>query len=453
MRKTALYLITAIEYIQAYAFLDCTSIKVVTIPAGVKSIGFHPFGYVSSESSDYGEDYSPFVIRGKKGSAAEEYALYNYITFAEDKPLANASVLGSSSIRLGQTMTVKTGAEGGAAYYRYSIYTKAPGEKKWTAYKMNTTAAAVSVKPVHSGRHYVRIRVTDLENSSAERVIGFDVYAPLKNRSAISSKTVILGKTIVVVPKVTGGSGGYTYTVKYKKAASSKWTVLRPDSKDGKLRMKPSAAVKYDIKVTVKDSRGVSVSKTLSLSARLPLTNRSTLSASAVQLGKSVKVSARAAGGMGGNRYAVYYKKTSSAKWITLQDYGTKTYAVLKPKAATAYDVCVKVKDSSRTIVKKYFKLTVFMPLKNLSTISAFSVKKGGKVRITCKASGGTGGYSYGVFYKKASAKSWITLVNYSGAKTAVFKPAAVTGYNVCVIVKDSKGNVERKYYNISVRA
>ncbi len=30
---------------------------------------------------------------------------------------------------------------------------------------------------------------------------------------------------------------------------------------------------------------------------------------------------------------------------------------------------------------------------------------------------------------------------------------APAVKYNVCVIVKDSKGNAERKYYNISVRA
>lgn len=57
--------------------------------------------------------------------------------------------------------------------------------------------------------------------------------------------------------------------------------------------------------------------------------------------------------------YGVYYKKASAEKWSTAQSYKDNTSVTFKPGAAVTYDVCVKVKDSTGKIEKKYFVLTV----------------------------------------------------------------------------------------------
>ena len=73
----------------------------------------------------------------------------------------------------------------------------------------------------------------------------------------------------------------------------------------------------------------------------------------------TVKVSCSATGGSEGYLYGVYYKKKSDTKWTTKQDFKTNTTVSVKPAKATTYDICVKVKDSTGTVTKKYFVVAV----------------------------------------------------------------------------------------------
>ena len=61
-----------IKSIGECAFLDCKSLKSVTIPAGVEGIGDYAFGFVTK--GDNKELIPDFVIYGYTGTAAEEYA-------------------------------------------------------------------------------------------------------------------------------------------------------------------------------------------------------------------------------------------------------------------------------------------------------------------------------------------------------------------------------------------
>ncbi len=55
----------------------------------------------------------------------------------------------------------------------------------------------------------------------------------------------------------------------------------------------------------------------------------------------------------------MYYKNTSSSTWTTLQSYSVSDTVTLTPPESGTYEICVKVKDSSGTVAKKYFVLTV----------------------------------------------------------------------------------------------
>ncbi len=94
-------------------------------------------------------------------------------------------------------------------------------------------------------------------------------------------------------------------------------------------------------------------------SSATALENNSTLSSTNITLGSSVTANAKATGGTGTYTYAVYYKQTSQTSWTTAQNFGTNATVTFKPAKAVTYDVCVKVKDSSGTIEKKYFTVTV----------------------------------------------------------------------------------------------
>ena len=89
------------------------------------------------------------------------------------------------------------------------------------------------------------------------------------------------------------------------------------------------------------------------------LTDRSSLSATSVNLGNSVTVKCSATGGITPYQYAVYYKNTTNSNWTVVQNFGTNENVTIKPTAVGTYDICTKIKDSKGTIAKQYFTLNV----------------------------------------------------------------------------------------------
>ena len=274
---------------------------------------------------------------------------------------------------------------------------------------------------------------------------------PLQNTSDTSAEDLKLGNTVTVSCAADGGTGDYTYAVSYKKASGSDWTTLQSFSTNTSLTFKPDSAEMYDISVTVKDGSGNTVTKVFELSVVAPLKNTSTLAASSIGLGDSITVNAKASGGIGEYQYEVYYKRESNTKWTRKQSYSTNSLITIKPKSAVTYDVSVKVKDSSGTVVKKRFKVNVTKP-ENTSTIEAETISLGDHIRITCSAKGGSGSYTYAVYYKRAAADKWSRKQNYSTNTSVSIKPAARTTYNISVKVKDSLGNISKKYFDVTVR-
>ena len=121
------------------------------------------------------------------------------------------------------------------------------------------------------------------------------------------------------------------------------------------------------------------------------------------------------------------------------------------PKAATTYDVSVKVKDERGFVVKKSFKISVTKPLNTL-TVESESIRLGESIRIDCSATGGSGEYTYAVYYKRASADKWTTKQNYSANTSISIKTAAKTTYNISVKLKDSLGNISKKKLDVTVK-
>lgn len=175
------------------------------------------------------------------------------------------------------------------------------------------------------------------------------------------------------------------------------------------------------------------------------------ISSEAINLGDSVTINAKAAGGSGKYTYGVYYRKSTSQKWSTAQSYKANSTVKITPAAGVDYDICVKVKDSYGTITKKYFTVKVSIPsLINKSTISANTIKKGESVTITAKAIGGQGKYTYAIYYKKSTSEKWTTVQSFSTKSTAMITPAAAIKYNICVKVKDSSGKIVDKNFDIT---
>ena len=276
----------------------------------------------------------------------------------------------------------------------------------------------------------------------------------LVNNSTVSSTNINFGSGITISGKASGGTTPYQYGYYYKKSTDSSYKTLKGYSSAASVKFTPSAATAYDIKVKVKDANGTIKAKIFTVKvtpASASLTNKSTLSAVSIKLGSKVTVNGAAAGGTKPYQYQVSYKKKSSDKYTVLQSYKTNAAVTFQPAAATTYDVLVSVKDKNNNVVKKQLTLTVTNPLKNTSTVSATSITLGKSLTISGKASGGTAPYQYAAFCKKSTASSYTTLRSYSKTAVITFKPAAAVSYNLLVKVKDSKGAVVSKTFNIKV--
>ena len=181
------------------------------------------------------------------------------------------------------------------------------------------------------------------------------------------------------------------------------------------------------------------------------LSNTSEISAASVVIGDSLTVTGAATGGSGDYTYAVYYKQTSQTTWTKVQDYASEITKTITPKAATTYTVRVKVKDSAGTIKNKDFKVTVSKTLANTSTISAASIVIGDSLTVTGAATGGSGDYTYAVYYKQTSQTAWTKVQDYASEITKTITPKAATTYTVRVKAKDSAGTVKNKDFTITV--
>lgn len=144
----------------------------------------------------------------------------------------------------------------------------------------------------------------------------------------------------------------------FRKESSDKRASLQKYSDNTTITFKPASATTYDVMVKVKDSSNAIVKKTFTINVTKP-ENTSTIAATEIKVGETIDITCSATGGSGFYQYAVFYKKTSSEKWSTAQNYLPNNAVTIKPGTKTTYEVCVKVKDNFGNIAKKYFAVTV----------------------------------------------------------------------------------------------
>ena len=186
------------------------------------------------------------------------------------------------------------------------------------------------------------------------------------------------------------------------------------------------------------------------------LANTSTLSKEKLPLGDTFTVNCSSTGGNGTVQYAVYCKKSSESTWTTKQAYDTNASVSIKPDRATVYNICVKAKDESGTVVKKYINATVTAnantDLTNTSKVSATTLAYGKSLTITC-ASSGASDVTYAVYYRKVADSSWTLKQKYSTTTSLSLKPNSASPYYIKVNAKDGSGNVASMIFTVKVTA
>ena len=196
-------------------------------------------------------------------------------------------------------------------------------------------------------------------NAAEVSVVPLTAVNELTNNSTISSTLISKGESVTVNAKASGGKGGYTYAVLYKKKAEKDWTVRQGYKDNNAIIVKPAKDTDYDVCAKVKDSSGTVAKKFFTLKVNPKLQNNSTISKTSIIQGEKLTVNASATGGVGKYTYAVLYKKLSDKNWTVRQGYKDNASIIVNPAKATDYSICVKVKDENGVIAKKFFSVSV----------------------------------------------------------------------------------------------
>ncbi len=273
----------------------------------------------------------------------------------------------------------------------------------------------------------------------------------LVNSSAVSSSSVVLGSTVNLNAKASGGTGSYQYAYYYRKSGASAWTTIKGYSTASSASFKLSKSGTWEVLIKVKDSNGSIAKKTITVKATAALSNNSSLSRTTAETGEAITLKGVAANGAGGYEYAYYYKKTGVNDWVTIKTYSSSSSVSFTPYSADTYTLLIKVRDKNGTIAKKEFSLKVTQALKNKSVISRKTAYTGDTITLKASAEGGAGNYQYAFYYKRPSDQDWITIQNYSAADKAEFRPLSAVEYELLIKVKDNKGKVEKKTFTLTV--
>lgn len=273
--------------------------------------------------------------------------------------LSNASSISAAAVKAGESVTVNCSASGGTGSYVYTVRYQPEGGE-WEYVQQYDTKETVEIPFTAAGTYSIVVIVRDDDFVEASKTFTVTVESDaLKNESTLSKTTITLGETVTVTGKASGGTAPYTYAVQYKKASVTSWTTAQAFKENNVIKLKLLAAVKYNVCVKVKDSKGTIAKLYFTVNVVKPLENNSTLSAETIKKGETITAEGKAAGGTAPYLYGVYYKKQTSETWTTAQSYKSQSTVNIKPAAAVKYAICIKVKDSTGKIVKKYFVLTV----------------------------------------------------------------------------------------------
>ena len=280
---------------------------------------------------------------------------------------------------------------------------------------------------------------------------------PIENKSYLSSNKVTAGTAVTIYGSAEGGTGTLRYTYSYSKDPSTTKTTIGTENTTAvTMKFTPKSAGSYTIFVKIIDEDGYSTTKSLPLTVEEntsnELQNTSTISSKSVETGYPVTMTGSATGGAGSYKYWFCYKKSTETEYTIIgQPYTTAKSATFYPPTAGTYNVIVRVKDAKNKVSKTGFTVkatATSSTLANKSTINSESIKLGSAFKLTAKATGGTGSYTYAFYFKRASNQLWKVLgTEFGTSSTAKIVPSAAGNYEFKVLIKDGSGRAVTKSF------
>jgi len=464
---------TGLTSIGGSAFCN-TALTSQYIPKTVTSVGSYAFGYKYADST-YTRDSAFTQISGYPNTAAQTYcknynvpfkSLLQYSTSSDGKSIKIEKYTGTDTVVVipdkidglpvtsikgyafnGTNVTKVTLPSGmtaldGFAFYGASKLTTVVFPSGLTsigqyAFKFCTSLKSITipntVTSIGNGAFYACNQLASVNLGTGVKTIGKDAFT----NTALTS---------VTIPKSTTSIGehafGYTY-------ANSVYTAVSGFKMTGYAY---TAAETYANKYSITFN---------------PLyeniTNNSTISRSAITLGKSITINFASTGGKKPLTYAAMYSFNGGSS-VSICSYSENTSATFTPTKAGTYTIYTYAKDDRGQFVRKDLTLTVeTTAVNNTSTIwvgetqGAAEMYADDTVGISASATGGNGSYKYSVFYHLKGSNNWYTAIEDTTKTNISFRMtdddgvALIGDCEILVTATDTDGKYESKTFNMTV--
>ena len=217
-----------------------------------------------------GHDYVDTIVAPKNGK--QGYQLHtcsrcgnSYKDNYFDDVLKNESYI-ETTATVGEPVNLYAVAEGGVPGYTYALLYKKSTAESWTKIgKKYGTASTGSFTPGKAVTYEVMINVKDSIGRIKSKTFTIEVKKPVVNKTTVNAETVKVGEKIVLKGAATGGAKGYKYAFYYKKSKNTDWIEMVPEFTTKSAAFKPKSATSYDVMSVVKDSDGITDSKTFTV--------------------------------------------------------------------------------------------------------------------------------------------------------------------------------------------
>jgi len=432
-----------LNIIGAHAFCGCSEISSVEVPESVIYIDAYGLGY---REHQYWEDCyefktEDFVIYGKSGTCAQEYADSNGFVFNEiqESTLEITSQPVNVTVTEGETAKFSVAASGSDLKYQWYWKSSTTDWAASTGTGYNTNTLSVSAEMKRNGYQYY-CKVTD---ASGKTVDSTAAKLTVKQALAISNQptsvTVTEGETAKFT--VTAAGTGLKYQWYWKSAtgdwAASTGTGYNTNTLSVSAEMKRNG-YQYYCKVT--DANGKTVDSTVAkLTVKQALAISKQPASVTVTEGETVKFTVTAAGT--GLKYQWYWKSATS-DWAasTGTGYNTNTLSVSAEMKRNGYQYYCKVTDANgKTVDSTVAKLTVKQALAISKQPASVTVTEGETAKFTVTAAGTGLKYQW---YWKAATGDWAasTGTGYNTNTLSVSAEMRRNGYQYYCKVTDANG-------------